>query len=476
MNKKYQVFVSSTYKDLQEARAKVRDAILSMYHFPVGMELFGAANEEQWQIISETIDSSDYYVLIIGQRYGSLIPEGFPDAGISYTEKEFRYALEKGVPILAFLLDDDVAVKPEYMETENCDKLSAFKTAVKTGRLVEWWKTSDELAQKVSVALYKQTTRTKRPGWIRGDAVDIEKSLKALTELTEQNQKLAEENRTLLIENQSLKQKSERVPKLIVALDGDTQDEGEQKESIYKRAGNIEADDDNNIHLKVGKVDKRDAALIEADYRPISKADFIGALRGKVSAAEIEEYNKSLPSKTELEEYLSRYHKYHMIVDSGIASVISVHNIGTAKATDVSVRIKCPDEIRVLDIDEVRKMEEPKAPRKPRNLQEVAYERAYRAETALTRTFAQYELIDKVKPISWPDFREYVIHDDGKAMDIYENMVGIEIKNGIVHTKWYDFRGVYIVPMKKGKFKAKVEFMCAEYVNPDEVELTFICE
>ena len=57
MNKKYQVFVSSTYKDLQEARAKVRDAILSMYHFPVGMELFGAANEEQWQIISETIDS-----------------------------------------------------------------------------------------------------------------------------------------------------------------------------------------------------------------------------------------------------------------------------------------------------------------------------------------------------------------------------------------------------------------------------------
>ena len=40
MDKKYQVFISSTYKDLIEARAKVRDAILSMYHFPVGMELF----------------------------------------------------------------------------------------------------------------------------------------------------------------------------------------------------------------------------------------------------------------------------------------------------------------------------------------------------------------------------------------------------------------------------------------------------
>ena len=63
MDKKYQVFISSTYKDLMEARAKVRDVILSMYHFPVGMELFGAANEEQWQIISETIDSSEVSIL-----------------------------------------------------------------------------------------------------------------------------------------------------------------------------------------------------------------------------------------------------------------------------------------------------------------------------------------------------------------------------------------------------------------------------
>ena len=47
MDKKYQIFISSTYTDLVEARTKVRDAILSIYHFPVGMELFGAADEEQ---------------------------------------------------------------------------------------------------------------------------------------------------------------------------------------------------------------------------------------------------------------------------------------------------------------------------------------------------------------------------------------------------------------------------------------------
>lgn len=148
MERKYQVFISSTYMDLMEARTKVRDAILSMHHFPVGMELFGAANEEQWQIISETIESSDYYVLIIGQRYGSVIETGI-DAGISYTEKEFLHAVEKGIPVLAFLIDDNVLVKPEHVEKEYTEKLTSFKTAVKTGRLVEWWTSPDDLAKKV---------------------------------------------------------------------------------------------------------------------------------------------------------------------------------------------------------------------------------------------------------------------------------------------------------------------------------------
>lgn len=474
MDKKYQVFISSTYIDLIDARAKVRDAILSMYHFPVGMELFGAANEEQWQIISETIDSSDYYVLIIGQRYGTVIPEGLPDAGISYTEKEFRYALEKGVPILAFLLDDDVAVVPKYVDPENREKLAAFKEKVMTGRLVEWWKTSDELAQKVTVALYKQITRTKRPGWIRGDAVDIEKSLKALTELTERNRQLEEENKSLLIENQQLKQKPERLPKLIVVFTGDMPDEGEEGDSLYSRKERMRTDEDEVVHLKVGSVG---TALIEEEYQPVAKSDFIGALRDKVTDEEIENYNNSLPSEAEMEKYLEAYRKYHMIADHGIASVITVHNIGTAKATDVSMVIEFPDEIRVFDIDDVRKMKEPKKPKKPRNLQEVAYERAHKSEAGMAKAIAQLEQLSAHGKISLPAFNTYTVRNSiFESMDISGNMVSIESKNGIVHTKWDSFRGAYIVPMKKGRFKAKVTFMCAEYEDLEETEVRFVCE
>ena len=51
MEKKYQIFISSTYEDLIEERKKVQDTILSMYQFPIGMEMFSAADEEQWEII-----------------------------------------------------------------------------------------------------------------------------------------------------------------------------------------------------------------------------------------------------------------------------------------------------------------------------------------------------------------------------------------------------------------------------------------
>ena len=104
MEKKYQFFISSTYEDLKEERGKAIQTILSMEQFPIGMELFSAADEDQWTIISQTIDTSDYYVLIIGRRYGSIIPEGNVDAGISYTEKEFNYAISRNIPVLAFIL------------------------------------------------------------------------------------------------------------------------------------------------------------------------------------------------------------------------------------------------------------------------------------------------------------------------------------------------------------------------------------
>lgn len=79
MEKKYQIFICSTYEDLKEAKRKVQDAILSMYHFPVGMELFGAADEEQWKIIRETIESSDYRSVLSNALRTGVLREVWPE-------------------------------------------------------------------------------------------------------------------------------------------------------------------------------------------------------------------------------------------------------------------------------------------------------------------------------------------------------------------------------------------------------------
>ena len=65
-NPRYQVFISSTYLDLKEARQEVLHSLLDLDCIPVGMELFSASSEEQFEYIKKEINDTDYYVLILG--------------------------------------------------------------------------------------------------------------------------------------------------------------------------------------------------------------------------------------------------------------------------------------------------------------------------------------------------------------------------------------------------------------------------
>lgn len=100
MNKKLQVFVSSTYTDLIDERQSAVQAILDAGHIPAGMELFKAGNESQLKTIYKWIDESDVYMLILGGRYGSVEEK----SGLSYTELEYKYALSKNIPVFAVVI------------------------------------------------------------------------------------------------------------------------------------------------------------------------------------------------------------------------------------------------------------------------------------------------------------------------------------------------------------------------------------
>lgn len=165
MDKRYQVFVSSTYMDLRAERQEVIQALLELDCIPTAMEFFTAATDESWEVIRRVLDACDYYVLIVAGRYGSLTPEG-----ISYTEKEYELALELNIPVLAFLHSDPNALPHGKSERspELEEKLEAFR-----GRLSRhtWkaWTATAELGGLVSRAMVKVLKQHPRPGWIRAD-------------------------------------------------------------------------------------------------------------------------------------------------------------------------------------------------------------------------------------------------------------------------------------------------------------------
>lgn len=187
MDKRYQVFISSTYADLKEERKSVIQTVMELDCIPAGMELFPAADEEQFEFIKRIIDDCDYYLLIIGGRYGSTT-----EAGISYTEHEYDYAVSRGIKVIALIHEnpDEIPLGKSEKDPILRERLQQFRDKVATDRLVKFWKTAEELPGLVSLSLSKTIKMFPAIGWIRANRVASEDILGEINELRKQNSQL----------------------------------------------------------------------------------------------------------------------------------------------------------------------------------------------------------------------------------------------------------------------------------------------
>lgn len=187
MDKRYQIFISSTFADLEDERKGIMQAIIELDCFPAGMEMFPATDSEQFEYIKTIIDESDYYVLIVAGRYGSVAEDG-----VSYTEKEFDYAKKKGIPILAFVKKDinNIVVGKTDQDPKKKDKLNAFRNKALDGRMANFWDTADELKYKIHSSLSKQFKTHPRIGWVKGNTIPSYEALEQLSQLQEENKQL----------------------------------------------------------------------------------------------------------------------------------------------------------------------------------------------------------------------------------------------------------------------------------------------
>lgn len=437
--KKYQIFISSTFEDLKDARDIVMRSILTLEHIPVGMEMFAADGNDQWDIIKKTIDECDYYVIIVGHRYGSLSKEG-----ISYTEKEYNYAKSLGVPILPFLRDEKSILSPGDFEAdvEKQKKLKRLKDELKSNYLVKFWDTPDKLATNVVTSLTVAFTKRPRDGWIRpGRLENLENECK----------KLRTENDSLRNELSRMRLEVDKKPDLKISLG--------KAEFIYNNAPKVLLDYKSNCQK------------LTIEMVPEHLMEYI-------TPQDIDEYNAKLPSKEQVQEYnlkmwiscVASSKEYELFP-------LYIENAGTSPATDISVSFEVPDGILIMRKFTMEQSEQPDSimPINPIRRAENRYKKSLHKATGIdleSRLYAQIfphytDVFDKIGKID-----PQILHNDKSIMiGDSDGEISVAIQQ-LQQEKMINMTSeLVIIPMRTGIFHVPVRVMCNEYPRSEEQEL-----
>ncbi len=131
------VFISSTYRDNEERRKIVEDAIQRAGMMPLWMERFTASARPTVEECLEAARDCDVYVGIVAHRYG-WIPDGHD---LAITELEYDAAKVARRPRLMFEIDPKTPIVPdEHLDPgpdrwKKQEKLEAFRTKYRADQM-----------------------------------------------------------------------------------------------------------------------------------------------------------------------------------------------------------------------------------------------------------------------------------------------------------------------------------------------------
>ena len=437
---KYQIFVSSTYTDLVQVRRGVIEVIQGMLHFPVGMEYFSADDDEQWQIIQEIIQQTDYYICIIGHRYGSLTRDGR-----SFTEKEWDYAKQTGVPIYSFIRNRDAKTAPSERESdaELIKKLDAFVAKASTDKMVDFWNDEMDLSLKVAKALHKAFSRKPRPGWIRA-----------------QSESVAGELAMLSLENRSLRNQVEKLAsQAIHALP--------QIDLLINDATQISLTYVGDELLTLSTTPK----VEEIDWKSVPKD-----LKEFLSEDEVQEYNRALPEQRVIDEKVRAIHYYERLCKTKQPLTISIKNSGNAKARELYIDIVFPPAVAVLEEGEIDDISPPEITL-PKNPLEKAKQqlRQNRSKPSLSTflsnlpRFASPAIdLQVIEPKS-ESLRMPNIFSRDRWLRIKDNKITIYLLD-LMHTREHVFSGLFLVPNAPVSSEINATVICGEMTDATKLK------
>ena len=151
MSATFTIFVCSTFSDLSQEREGVLDAIRRLKLQHDSMEFFGARANQPIETCLQEVRASDILVVIVGHRYGTLVPE----LGVSFSEAEYAEGYRLKKPCLVYMRDDDVPILPRHMERdpEKLKLLEKWKEVLQSRHTVAKFQDGGRLAVQVAADL-----------------------------------------------------------------------------------------------------------------------------------------------------------------------------------------------------------------------------------------------------------------------------------------------------------------------------------
>nr|WP_312323826.1 DUF4062 domain-containing protein [Acinetobacter oleivorans] len=161
LDTRYQIFISTSGRDMQPERTVLSQTLVGMGFFAWGLE---HRTPLTTTLARRQIDECDYVILLLGSQYGEQ-----SISGVSYLSLEYEYALSQAKPIIVFMHEQPESREIVLQETQPQlkDKFLAFrKKLLHEAKHIFYFKTPRELELAVRLNIPLMVEQHMGQGWV----------------------------------------------------------------------------------------------------------------------------------------------------------------------------------------------------------------------------------------------------------------------------------------------------------------------
>jgi hypothetical protein len=176
LDTRYQIFISTSGRDMQPERMVLSQTLVGMGFFAWGLE---HRTPLTTTLARRQIDECDYVILLLGSQYGEQ-----SISGVSYLSLEYEYALSQAKPIIVFMHEQPESREIDLQEThpQLKDKFLAFrKKLLHEAKHIFYFKTPRELELAVRLNIPLMVEQHMGQGWVSAhQAQQLEDEIRVL--------------------------------------------------------------------------------------------------------------------------------------------------------------------------------------------------------------------------------------------------------------------------------------------------------